>query len=72
MIFVVNLLVNYVSQFMTLLPSDITTTGTPPGVGIRRKPPTFFKADDVVALGTDKLGEQRQRVAAWAPSNDGS
>lgn len=59
-------LVSYVSQFMTLLPGDIITTGTPPGVGLGMKPPQYLKPGDVVTLGIDGLGQQRQRVVAWA------
>jgi len=66
MIFGVTRLVSYVSQFMTLLPGDVITTGTPPGVGLGHKPnPVFLKAGDVVTLGIEKLGEQRQIVVAW-------
>lgn len=64
MIFNVAHLVSYVSEFMTLLPGDIITTGTPPGVGMGRKPPEYLKAGDVVTLGIAGLGEQRQRVRA--------
>ncbi len=68
MIFAVNVLVSYVSQFMTLEPGDIITTGTPPGVGMGKKPaPVYLKAGDVVELGISKLGSQRQTVAAWSP-----
>lgn len=63
MIFGVACLVSYVSQFMTLLPGDIITTGTPPGVGMGFKPPRFLKAGDTISLGIEKLGEQRQQVA---------
>jgi 2,4-diketo-3-deoxy-L-fuconate hydrolase len=66
MIFGVAQLVSYVSRFMTLLPGDIITTGTPPGVGMGRKPPRFLKAGDSVVLGIAGLGEQRQRVVAWS------
>ncbi len=66
MVFGVAHLVSYVSQFMTLLPGDIITTGTPPGVGMGRKPPQYLKAGDVIALGIAGLGEQRQRVRAHA------
>lgn len=62
MIFGVAHVVSYVSQFMTLLPGDIITTGTPPGVGMARKPPRFLKPGDEVTLGGDGLGEQAQRV----------
>jgi len=58
-------LVSYVSQFMTLLPGDLITTGTPPGVGAGMKPPQFLKAGDVVTLGIAGLGEQRQQVTAY-------
>jgi 2,4-diketo-3-deoxy-L-fuconate hydrolase len=64
MVFGVAHLVSYVSQFMTLLPGDIITTGTPPGVGMGRKPPQYLKAGDTVTLGIAGLGEQRQRVLA--------
>jgi 2,4-diketo-3-deoxy-L-fuconate hydrolase len=63
MIFGVRTLVSYCSQFMTLLPGDIITTGTPAGVGLGFKPePVFLKSGDQVALGIDGLGEQRQAV----------
>jgi len=66
MIFGVAHLVSYVSQFMTLLPGDIITTGTPPGVGMGRKPPQYMKPGDTVTLGIAGLGEQRQRVRSHA------
>jgi 2-keto-4-pentenoate hydratase/2-oxohepta-3-ene-1,7-dioic acid hydratase in catechol pathway len=56
--------ISYVSQFMTLLPGDIITTGTPPGVGSGMKPPQFLNAGDVVTLGIEGLGEQRQEIVA--------
>ena len=62
MVFGVKKLVSYLSQFMSLQPGDIITTGTPPGVGMGLKPPTYLKAGDVVALGINGLGEQRQDV----------
>jgi 2-keto-4-pentenoate hydratase/2-oxohepta-3-ene-1,7-dioic acid hydratase in catechol pathway len=66
MIFPVAKLVSYLSQFMILEPGDIITTGTPPGVGLGQKPtPWYLKAGDVVTLGIEKLGEQRQEVVAW-------
>jgi 2,4-diketo-3-deoxy-L-fuconate hydrolase len=68
MIFDVPALVSYVSQFMTLLPGDIISTGTPAGVGLGMKPPQYLKPGDVVALGIDGLGESRQRVVAWQPA----
>jgi 2-keto-4-pentenoate hydratase/2-oxohepta-3-ene-1,7-dioic acid hydratase in catechol pathway len=65
MIFGVAKLVSYCSQFMTLLPGDIITTGTPPGVGLGMKPePVFLKPGDVMNLGIQGLGEQRQDVVA--------
>mgnify|MGYP002635112515 CR=1 FL=1 len=65
MIFTVAHIISYVSQFMTLLPGDVITTGTPPGVGLGYRPPIFLKAGDVVRLGVEGLGEQRQEVNAW-------
>jgi len=65
MIFPVAQLVSYVSRFMTLLPGDIITTGTPPGVGMGMKPQRFLKAGDTLRLGIDGLGEQRQDVIAF-------
>lgn len=65
MIFPVTRLVSHVSQFMTLSPGDIITTGTPPGVGLGMKPPLFLKPGDVIRLGVEGLGEQRQEVIAW-------
>jgi 2-keto-4-pentenoate hydratase/2-oxohepta-3-ene-1,7-dioic acid hydratase in catechol pathway len=64
MIFDVPFLVSYLSRFMTLLPGDVISTGTPAGVGLGMSPPTFLKAGDVVELGIDGLGEQRQRILA--------
>ena len=64
MIFSMAKCVSYVSQFMTLLPGDIVTTGTPPGVGTGMKPPTFLNVGDVVTLGIEGLGEQRQEIIA--------
>jgi 2,4-diketo-3-deoxy-L-fuconate hydrolase len=66
MIFGVAKLVSYCSQYMTLLPGDIITTGTPPGVGLGMKPdPVFLKPGDVMNLGIQGLGEQRQDVVAY-------
>ncbi|HYD77497.1 fumarylacetoacetate hydrolase family protein [Ramlibacter sp.] len=65
MIFGVAELVSYVSRFMTLLPGDVITTGTPPGVGMGMKPPRYLKKGDVVTLGIEGLGEQRQEVVAF-------
>jgi 2-keto-4-pentenoate hydratase/2-oxohepta-3-ene-1,7-dioic acid hydratase in catechol pathway len=64
MIFDVPTLVSYLSRFMTLLPGDVISTGTPAGVGLGMNPPTFLKAGDVVELGIDGLGTQRQRILA--------
>jgi len=69
MIFNCAQLVSYVSRFMTLMPGDIITTGTPPGVGLGMNPPQFLKPGDVVSLGIRGLGEQRQRVVAWPARN---
>ncbi len=66
MIFGVAHLVGYVSRFMSLQPGDVVTTGTPPGVGMGKKPQRFLKPGDVVALGVAGLGEQRQECVAWA------
>lgn len=66
MIFGVKKLVSYCSHYMTLLPGDMICTGTPPGVGMGKKPePIWLKSGDVVTLGIDKLGEQRQRIVAY-------
>jgi 2-keto-4-pentenoate hydratase/2-oxohepta-3-ene-1,7-dioic acid hydratase in catechol pathway len=65
MIFDCAKLVSYVSQFMTLMPGDVITTGTPPGVGLGMKPPTYLKRGDVITLGIQGLGEQRQQVVAF-------
>jgi 2,4-diketo-3-deoxy-L-fuconate hydrolase len=58
-------LVAYVSEFMTLLPGDVISTGTPPGVGLGMKPPQYLKDGDVVELGIDGLGESRQEVVEY-------
>ena len=65
MIFGIARIVSYVSQFMTLLPGDVITTGTPPGVGLGMKPPLYLKRGDVMTLGIEGLGEQRQEVVAF-------
>lgn len=57
-------LVHYLSQFMTLHPGDIISTGTPPGVGMGQKPPVYLNAGDVVELGVEKLGRQKQTVVS--------
>ena len=64
MIFNMAKCISYVSQFLTLLPGDIVTTGTPPGVGSGMKPPKFLNVGDVVTLGIEGLGEQRQEIVA--------
>jgi 2-keto-4-pentenoate hydratase/2-oxohepta-3-ene-1,7-dioic acid hydratase in catechol pathway len=65
MIFDVPALVAYISEFMTLLPGDVISTGTPPGVGLGMKPPQYLKAGDAVELGIDGLGESRQEVVDY-------
>jgi 2-keto-4-pentenoate hydratase/2-oxohepta-3-ene-1,7-dioic acid hydratase in catechol pathway len=66
MIFSVAQIVSHVSQYMTLLPGDIITTGTPPGVGMGIKPePVFLKPGDVLTAGIRGLGEQKQKIVAW-------
>lgn len=60
MIFNVAHIVSYLSQFMSLQPGDVISTGTPPGVGLSRNPPQYLKAGDVVTLGIEGLGQQRQ------------
>jgi 2,4-diketo-3-deoxy-L-fuconate hydrolase len=66
MIFNVRQMVSYISRHFTLWPGDLICTGTPPGVGMGQKPtPVFLKTGDVMRLGIDKLGEQRQEVVAW-------
>lgn len=65
MIFDVPTLVSYVSAFMTLLPGDVISTGTPAGVGLGMNPPVYLKAGDIVELGIENLGESRQRVTAY-------
>jgi 2-keto-4-pentenoate hydratase/2-oxohepta-3-ene-1,7-dioic acid hydratase in catechol pathway len=65
MIFNCAQIVSHVSQYMTLLPGDVITTGTPPGVGMGIKPnPVFLKPGDVMTLGVQGLGEQKQKVVA--------
>ena len=64
MIFNVNVIVSYVSKFMTLQPGDIITTGTPPGVGMGMKPQQFLKSGDEMKLAIDNLGEQNSKVVS--------
>ena len=65
-VFNVPYLISYISQFMTLLPGDVISTGTPAGVGLGFKPPIYLKPGDVVELGVDGLGTARQTVRAYA------
>jgi 2-keto-4-pentenoate hydratase/2-oxohepta-3-ene-1,7-dioic acid hydratase in catechol pathway len=65
MIFDVATLVSYVSQFMTLLPGDLISTGTPAGVGLGMNPPVYLNAGDIVELGIEGLGESRQQVTEY-------
>ncbi len=65
MIFNVAKIISYVSQFMTLEPGDVITTGTPPGVGMGMKPPSYLKKGDVVTLGIEGLGEQSQTIVPF-------
>jgi 2,4-didehydro-3-deoxy-L-rhamnonate hydrolase len=64
MIFGVKKIVSYLSEIMTLLPGDVIATGTPPGVGMGMKPPKFLNVGDIVTLGIEGLGEQRQEIVA--------
>jgi len=64
MVYGVNFLVSYLSQFMSLQPGDIISTGTPPGVGMGMKPQVFLKPGDVMRLGIEGLGEQKQKTVA--------
>ena len=64
MVFGVAHLVSYISRYMTLMPGDIISTGTPAGVGLGQRPPTYLNVGDVVELGIDGLGRQRQRMVA--------
>ena len=65
MIFGAAFVVSYISKFMMLEPGDVITTGTPPGVGMGMKPPMYLKPGDIVRLGIDGLGEQKQLFTAW-------
>ena len=66
MIFDIKTIVSYLSNFMTLLPGDVISTGTPSGVGLGLKPPTYLKPGDIVELGVEGLGLQRQAAVAWS------
>jgi 2-keto-4-pentenoate hydratase/2-oxohepta-3-ene-1,7-dioic acid hydratase in catechol pathway len=65
MIFDVPTIVSYVSEFMTLIPGDVISTGTPAGVGLGMHPPQYLRPGDVVDLGIERLGESQQKVIAW-------
>lgn len=65
LVFKVPFLVSYLSQFMTLLPGDVISTGTPAGVGLGMKPPLYLKPGDVIELGIDGMGEQKQTAFAY-------
>jgi 2,4-didehydro-3-deoxy-L-rhamnonate hydrolase len=67
MIFKIPYLISYISQFMTLLPGDVISTGTPAGVGLGRNPPLYLAPGDVVELGIEGLGYSRQEVVAYTP-----
>ena len=68
-IFQIPFLISYISQFMTLLPGDVISTGTPPGVGLGMKPPVFLKEGDVMELGIDGLGISKQKVIAYSSNS---
>jgi 2-keto-4-pentenoate hydratase/2-oxohepta-3-ene-1,7-dioic acid hydratase in catechol pathway len=65
MVFSVPYLISYLSRFMSLHPGDIISTGTPPGVGLGQKPPVYLRPGNIITLGIDGLGQQRQQVVAW-------
>ena len=65
MVFNVPKLISYISRFMTLLPGDILSTGTPFGVGLGLTPPVYLRAGDIMELGIDGLGVSRQKVIAF-------
>lgn len=65
LIFSIPFIVSYLSQFMTLLPGDVISTGTPAGVGLGFNPPVYLKAGDVIELGIDGLGSSKQTAVAW-------
>ena len=69
-IFDIPFLISYTSQFMTLLPGDVISTGTPPGVGLGMTPNVYLQPGDVVELGIDHLGQARQNVTAYADSKN--
>jgi 2,4-diketo-3-deoxy-L-fuconate hydrolase len=67
LIFKIPFLVSYISQFMTLLPGDLISTGTPAGVGLGMNPPVYLAPGDIVELGIDSLGSSRQMIVSWQP-----
>ena len=67
LIFKIPFLISYVSQFMTLLPGDLISTGTPAGVGLGMSPPVYLVPGDIVELGIDGLGISRQKLVSWQP-----
>lgn len=67
LIFKIPFLVSYISRFMSLIPGDIISTGTPSGVGLGLKPPSYLKPGDVVELSVEGLGVAKQNVVAWLP-----
>lgn len=67
LIFKIPFLVSYISQFMTLLPGDLISTGTPAGVGLGMNPPVYLAPGDIVELGIDSLGSSRQTLVSWQP-----
>jgi 2,4-didehydro-3-deoxy-L-rhamnonate hydrolase len=71
LIFNIPFLISYTSQFMTLLPGDIISTGTPAGVGMGMKPSQYLQPGDVIELGIDGLGKARQKVVAYRPAKGG-
>ena len=64
MIFNVYFIISYLSKFMSLQPGDIITTGTPPGVGMAKKPQVFLNSGDTIRLSVDNLGEQSAKVVS--------
>src|ERR1700690_850161 len=73
MVFGVACLISYLGRFMSLQPGDIISTGTPPGVGLGQKPPVYLREGNIITLGVEGLGEQRQRVVPFAvPSSRAS
>jgi 2-keto-4-pentenoate hydratase/2-oxohepta-3-ene-1,7-dioic acid hydratase in catechol pathway len=65
MIFAIPEIISIISQYMTLLPGDVISTGTPPGVGYRKTPSEYLKKGDIVEYGIEGLGEASQRVVNW-------